>query len=357
MATQSCRIDRTTPHPGVPMLTLSNGLISVTVLPEKGADIYALTYEPLAVDILWKSPLGLRGPHEGRFAADSVTAWMEQYEGGWQECFPNGGDPCTYQGLELSFHGEASLLPWQLSVSEESPEAVDVAFSVRLYRSPFSLTRQMRLEAGSPTLHLREMITNHAGEPMEFMWGHHPAYGPPFISEATRLQTNARSFRADTEDLPHNPLEPGSTHDWPWASARDGRPCDLSAVPREPRALLGYLSDFDGPPWYALLNPQLGLGVGWAWSAETFPYLWLWQELSASGGYPFYKRTYTMAVEPWSSYPAHGLANVIRTTGTQLHLAAGATCSAQLAVSLFPIALGQSVDGVDAHGRVLMSKG
>ena len=52
----------------------------------------------------------------------------------------------------------------------------------------------MRLEAGSPILHIRERITNHAGEAMDCMWSHHPAYGAPFLSEHCVIDSDARSL-------------------------------------------------------------------------------------------------------------------------------------------------------------------
>ena len=101
----SCKIEFPTLTHGVRCVRMSNNLISIDVLPDKGADIYALVHKATGIDVMWKSPTGLRGPHEGRFSPDSQVAWLEQYEGGWQEIAPNGGDPGVYKGVELSFHG------------------------------------------------------------------------------------------------------------------------------------------------------------------------------------------------------------------------------------------------------------
>ncbi len=50
---------------GFRAVTLENETISVTVLPEKGADIYRLVYKPRQMDILWKSPWGSDVPRLG----------------------------------------------------------------------------------------------------------------------------------------------------------------------------------------------------------------------------------------------------------------------------------------------------
>ena len=116
-------------------------------------------------------------------AVDSLTAWLEAYAGGWQVLFPNGGFANTYKGVELGYHGEASMKAWDYEIVSDSEEKIEVRLFLRLSRSPFSIERWMSLFAGSPILHIRERVTNHAGEAMDCMWSHHPAYGAPFLSE------------------------------------------------------------------------------------------------------------------------------------------------------------------------------
>lgn len=68
---------------------MENEFLRVTILPEKGADIHELRYKPKDIDVLWKSPWGLKTPGKGiSTAADSMAARLEHYEGGWQEIFP-----------------------------------------------------------------------------------------------------------------------------------------------------------------------------------------------------------------------------------------------------------------------------
>jgi galactose mutarotase-like enzyme len=323
---------------GIEAVTLTSPAVSVTVLANKGADIAALVHRPSGVDVLWKSPLGLRAPTHGWFTSDSQAAWLEMYEGGWQELFPNGGDACQYRGVELNFHGESSTLPWAYEVIQADGDAVVVDFSVQLFRSPFHCRRRMTLNAHTSALFLHETMTNLAGEPMDFMWGHHPAYGAPFLSEHTRIYTNAQTIWTDkVQNGPYNVLLPGAKAQWPHGTAPSGRNVDMSRVPgqTEPRNTLAYLLDFAGQPWYALVNHELGVGCGLAWSAEVWRYLWFWQELYGSSGFPFYKRTYTMALEPWSSIPGQGLVNVMNSTQSHLTLAPGASMTADLTVTLF----------------------
>lgn len=46
--------------PGVRAFTLTNNQLEVTVLPDKGADIYSLVHRGTGVDVLFKSPWGVR---------------------------------------------------------------------------------------------------------------------------------------------------------------------------------------------------------------------------------------------------------------------------------------------------------
>jgi len=80
-----CAVSEQTIGGGHKAVTIENELLAITVLPEKGADIYRWIYKPRDMDVLWKSPWGLRHPR-GMIATTSTTeeAWLEHYEGGWQ---------------------------------------------------------------------------------------------------------------------------------------------------------------------------------------------------------------------------------------------------------------------------------
>jgi hypothetical protein len=350
----ACTVRETTLPRGVPALILENELILVTVLPGKGADISALVSKPDGIDVLWKSPWGLQPPGGVHSAADSATAWLEAYEGGWQEIFPNGGTANLYRGVELNFHGEASLASWDYEITVAHGDVAEVRLSTRLRRSPFLIERTMRVEAGRPVLRFRERITNQGREPLDAMWGHHPAYGAPFLSGACRIDTNARTVHADDEiGGALNPLTKGGTFSWPHGE-RDGIATDLSLVagPDDPpHETMAYLADFAGEHgWYGITNTELALGVGLVWPTAIFPYAWLWQEMHASLGFPWYGEVYVMAIEPFSSMPGHGLSNVIAKTGTQLTLAPGQSVEVEFSAVLYHAVNG--ISGIDPDGSV-----
>ena len=336
---------------GFRALTIENEFVSVTLLPEKGADIYSLRYKPRNLDVLWKSPWGLKPQGTGvpSFGASTETAWLENYEGGWQEIFPNGGDACVYKGAALNFHGEASTLPWDYTVRQNSASAITVDFCVRLYRSPFFLRRSVTVESSLQAVLLEEVIENQGEEDLHFMWGHHPAFGAPFLDGGCRLYVPARKFLThDVEISSNSRVAPSVSGTWPQLTGKDGRPVNLSMVPPAGQRVteFGYLCDLE-EGWYGLVNPALGFGVGIAWGKAVFPYLWFWQELRGSFGYPWYGSCYVMAVEPFNSIPGSGLTRAIA-SGTAPILRAGGKLEARLSAVFFDAGEPQSIstDGV-----------
>ncbi|MEZ4507008.1 MAG: DUF4432 family protein [Thermomicrobiales bacterium] len=158
-----------------------NDKVEITILPDKGADIYQWIHKGTGVDVMWKSPWGLRKPGAGiPTSFDSSVTWIEWYPGGWQVLFPSGGGPCHYKGVELSFHGEASSMFWDVADLGSNEHEAWVRLTTTLARSPFTLTRDIVLDKDATSFLLRETVRNDAGEPMDYVWGHHPAYGAPF---------------------------------------------------------------------------------------------------------------------------------------------------------------------------------
>lgn len=350
MANTSCRAE-ILPGKSATLL-LENDLLAVTVLLDRGADISRLVYKPRNVDVLWKTPWNeAAAGRKAGLSSDSAAAWLELYRGGWQELFPNAGDPCKYKGADLGFHGEASLSRWQCDVVQAEGATAEVRLSTRLAMSPFRIERFMSVEAGRPVLRLRERITNEGGEPIDFMWGHHPAFGGEFVDEHCRIDVGAKRISADEQyDGPFNPLEPGRSYPWPRAE-RNGASVDLSVIPGsdQPRQLFGYLQEFE-EGWFALTNTRLGFGVGMAWPIDVFPYAWFWQELAASSGFPWYRAARCIAIEPFTSFPGHGLITAMEKTGTHRTLGAGDSLTAELRAVFYESHTG--VDRITSDGEV-----
>ncbi len=215
-------------------VVLENDLLRVSVLPDKGADIYEITHLASGVDVLWKRADGLRSPGSSPRPNDAhPEAFMQQYEGVWQELFPNTGGSATYREQRIPMHGEVALLPWTFTVEQGEGAEIAVRFEVHCQQTPFHLARTMRLRDGAGVLAIEERVTNTGDQCEEFVWGHHCVVGPPLLEAGARLDAPARLFftpAAGYEDGAIR-LQPGQEGVWPFARTLDGERVDLSIIP------------------------------------------------------------------------------------------------------------------------------
>lgn len=326
-------------------LALRTAEVEVVLLPEKGCDIYSLTDRESGVDVLFKTPWGLppRGP--AALPPGSESAWLERYPGGWQVLCPNGGAETDAPGTRWGFHGEACLVPWELV--DSGPGFAEL--TVRLHHAPLRLRRRVSLEGRLLTVD--ESVTNTSPDELELMWSHHPAFGAPLVGPDAVITTGASTVVAD-DKAPGTLLAPGSRHTWPVASTADGGEVDLSMIPDPPTAQLAYLTDFaQDAGWFAISNPRLGLGVGMRWPTEVFGHAWLWQELNATPGYPWWREAYVCAVEPATTFPGQGVATARSAGASLLRLAGGETRDVVLEAVLFRTT-GAGVRGIGPRGQV-----
>ena len=91
------------------------------------------------------------------------------------------------------------------------------------------------------------------------------------------------------------------------------------------------------------------------WPTGVFGHAWLWQELHASPGYPWWREAYVCAVEPATTIPARGMDAARRTGSGPLTLAGGGTRAVTLEAVLFR-ASGR-VRGIGPRGLVETEKG
>ena len=321
---------------GVDMLTLENAKIKITLALGKGADIVELVYKPMDIDCMWHSfnPLGAAG-HLPTVAA-SGGSFLDAYSGGWQDLFPTYGSPARYHGGQIGVHGEACLYPWDCSVVRDSVDCVEVLLTLRLQRSPFWLEKRLAIRGDEAKMELHERIVNESGVEQDFMWGQHPAFGVPFLDESVRLRLAGNPNVIVPQDviIHHTPFEREVSGKWPFLPGKNGRQIDLSrAYAPQDRLYMEYcISDLEEGR-YDLVNENLGLGVRMSWDLEVCPYLWVWGLYCGIDTYPWYGRSYVMAVEPWSTFPSDY--NAAREGGRLLKLDAGKSLETELTCELF----------------------
>ena len=282
-------------------LRLTTDVLSVTVLPDKGADIYELTDLATGVDPLFKAPWGLQPPGAPPREGSEGAAFLENYEGTWQELFPNTNDACRYQGVEMPFHGEVATLPWSVSVEADNQREIAVRFSVECRLLPLRLERLMRLRCGERELVLDERAANLSGETIEFAWGHHCVLGAPLVADGARLSAPAGTIITPPEPWEDTArLVPGQRSEWPMARLRPGGEADLSRLPGPEAGSHDdvYLTDLTGG-YVQVDNHALGLGFRLDWDPAVFRWIIAWQPFGGALAMPL-RGAYGLGVEPWT---------------------------------------------------------
>lgn len=314
---------------GLRTVTIENELIRVTILADKGSDIVEFLHKPTDTDFMWRSPQGVRNPATYVPTVPRPEgAFLDYYPGGWQECLPTGGGAARYAGTSFGPHGELCLLPWDYALVDDDPDRVTLRLRVRGNRTPLFLEKRLTLVSGSPVLQIAERLVNEGREPFDLMWGHHPAFGPPFLDESCVVDLpGARVWATDVQ--PNHRYAPGQGYAWPSVPGRAGEMLDISKIP-SPAALTHdtvFLTELAGG-WYALTNTARRVGFGMAWPRELFGTLWFWQVYGGAFGAPWYGRTYNIALEPWTT--PHTTIEEALAHGTSRRLAPGAALEAEL---------------------------
>ena len=303
--TSGCRISDAWTYRGLKTVVLENELLRVSVLADKGADIFELVHKPSDTDFMWRTPWSVRDvskwvPSTGWGAG----VWHDAYIGGWQTIAPTGGQPQTYAGADIGQHTEATLMPWDVQILEDTPERVSAKFWVRTVRTPFWIEKTLTLESGSAVLTVEDSVTNEAAEPAEAEWGQHVALGEPFLTENCIFDLPGANHFAprEAEETGACRIKPGTSGQWPDAEGADGETVDLRMFPAKSERLADYMVFKDlSDGWYAVTNPDRGVGIGLVWPKETFKYLWYWQVFGGGSGYPWYGRNYNVGLEPFTS--------------------------------------------------------
>lgn len=345
-----CRISDNYTYFGLRTIILENGYLRIGILVDKGTDIFEFLHKPSDTDFLWRSPIGIRNP--GPDVPSSVlheSSFHDYYEGGWQEIFPNGGESCEYKGTQHGLHGELWARAWDYEIITDTAEKVEVKFNVRTILTPFYIEKTLRIEKGKPVLFIDEKVINEGSEEMDFMWGHHVAFGQPFLDNSCVIDIAGAGIEVDDNIEPTCRLSPGSKSTWPYIVGRNDKTISLAQLPKSDAGIsdMVYLTDIK-EGWFTITNTSREVGFGLYWSKDVFRHIWYWLVCQGSFGYPWYGRTYNIALEPFSSYPERLTESIKRKT--QLKLGPGCSISASLKAVVYTGVKG--VENINSKGEV-----
>jgi hypothetical protein len=332
----------TTERAGWRAVVLENAHVRVVVLPAKGADIYELVDRQTGIDILFKTPWGLKPPGAPAREGTEDTPFLQNYAGGWQELFPSAGDPCIYRDKPVAFHGEVATSSWTENPLVDTERELAVEFAVQCQNPPLRLSRVIRLQATSPTITIEERVDNHYDSSADFVWGHHCVLGPPFIEEGVRFDLAAQWLSTPTQLWEETArLQAGQRSPWPMAQDKWGSRVDLTRVAGPDAGSHDDVYITGLSQGRAVVhNPRLDLAFVMTFDHHLFPWVVSWQPFGGAKAMPL-AGSYGLGVEPWTS--RLNLEDAAK-AGDAVSLGAGQSLETVLSVTLM------HPSGPDGHG-------
>ena len=314
-----CRINTNYFYNGLRVTVLENEYLRISVLVDKGTDIFEFLYKPKDIDFMWLSPWGIKSP--SKFVPTTASKdgnFMDFYEGGWQEIIPNFGYGGLHEGVEEGLHGEICLIPWGFQILEDNPSMVSIKFRVRADRTPFYLEKTLTLKKDDPKLYITEKLKNEGYTDISLMWTHHPTFGGQFLNNSTiiDLPKNKIKYVLKPKNIGKYDELVDDNIKWPNFEGYSGKKIDFSKSPTiedENQSIdevcMGELEE----GWYAITNLDKKIGFGLKWDKEIFSYIWIWRMYGKGCKEPpWYGRVSCMALEPCSSFSTTGLSGSVK---------------------------------------------
>ncbi|WP_197035468.1 DUF4432 family protein [Paenibacillus sp. UNC451MF] len=272
---------------------LENEVLQIILLLDKGGEPVRWLHKPSDTDLIWHTRAGLLPAHS------LYPDYQMSYLGGWQEMLPEVSETHYYRGA-LVHRGESAVTPWEYEVLHEDREGLSVRLTNRIRSLPLVIEKTIILTREAATIRMEETVWNESSVPMEFNWGHHLAFGAPFLTTATLIE-----FAPGSKVL--NPATQ-EVWDWPYAS-NDGSITDLSkmASAGTQRELLA-VESLDGV--YRLCNGSSNgaISLEVKWDREVWPFVWFWQNFAHDSDAPFFASEYNIGLEPFNVPPKWTLA-------------------------------------------------
>lgn len=282
------------------LITLESRELSVQIDIDRGADVLSFTDKENDLNLLFSTPWRERADrlNEGGQAPlnfGTFSNWLEGYRGGWQTLCPISGPQRNLAGTDIGFHGEASIIPWDLLSQSENC----IELKVNLFTVPIQINRKLVLDNNK--LVQTDNITNQSSVEIEIDYSSHPAFSGLFIEGDVEIDCGAKKLYLDSDSKSF--VESTTNFSaWPVLHTTDDETLDLRKLPAKgtPWVLFGWLEDFE-EQWASITNYDLGISCRLTWDSKSLPYAWLWQELEGTATFPWFKKARAIAFEPSSS--------------------------------------------------------
>lgn len=273
---------------GVRCLNFHTGSgLNFTVVPDRAMDIAFADYK--GHNLCFLAPGTVAAPS---FYEPSGWNWKRTFFGGLlTTCgLVNVGAADSYEGEEFGAHGRISSTPAR-HVSYDSMWAAGEYYLVArgemnessMPHYNISLRRSIQARAGRKSLRLHDTVTNHGFERFPHQILYHMNIGFPILDRTSYLVTASRTV---------------TPRDQVSDEAKEHHRSSHEPTPGYAEKLYYHelIPCSDGRVWAAVINPDLGngLGVYVKYPKQTLPVLWQWKMMGEG--------TYVMGIEPSNSY-------------------------------------------------------
>lgn len=280
---------------GVQVLEVSNGKLTVVLLPTRGMSIWkAIAHTALgSEEIGWKSPV--QGPVHPQYVPvmePSGLGWLDGFDELLVRCgLESNGAPEFGENGELLYplHGRIANKPAHrvaISMDQDTGD-IEVTGWVRETRFHFlkaELQATMRIKADQPGFEIVDTLTNLSASPAELQMLYHVNFGHPLLDAGSHVVT------------PVAELVPRNAHA---ASAIGQWDSYLAETPGyvEQVYFAKLQADGDGNTATLLRNAHGTRGALLRYNVQQLPCLTIWKNTTAS------EDGYVTGIEPGSNFP------------------------------------------------------
>lgn len=191
-------------------------------------------------------------------------------------CLDRWGQPSDAEGKNgMPFHGEATAVRWKA----KPHGGASGEMQARLPMAGLTVRREASLSGDAAVVTVRETVTNVGKLGRLYNMVQHPTIAPPFLDDATIVDSNPTGGFAQGQPVPDAPA-----FVWPDAKDEKGRTVDIRRlVGDDSPGVASYV--IDAPyGWITAASPRHGLLIGYFWKTSDYGWLNAWR--NAADGRP-----------------------------------------------------------------------
>ncbi len=289
-----------TTYLGRKAVSLENDALRLTVTEEGGhiAEVFskAAGVNPLWVPNWTTGEPSHFGPEQERIFGTGVESKLLYGILGHNLCVDLfGGPSATEFAAGITVHGEASILPYDVTERDGS-----LVCSLHMPLAQLRVTRTLALHGSDVLIH--ESVENLAAFDRPLAWTQHVTLSPPFLDPKTTefRMTGDRAMTIESEMSAPAYLALGKKFAWPHAPLANGDTIDLRKMkpdaPASSFVALRMMPEGENASWTAW-SPRYKLAISYIWKRSDFPWLGIWEENCARDFSPWSSAEVTRGME------------------------------------------------------------